>query len=569
MDDESPLQRPARRGFSLFYRGKTLLSGFDPVSQAERLVENLPPEEKTLYFVPSPLYGYGLDRLKRRITGDSAILCVEADAQLRAIAQKALENDVSPEPRLVLAETAGAESICALIRRVWGPRRFRRVRTLRLTGGWQLAERLYAEMEAALQAEIAGDWGNALTLVRLGRRFILNFIRNLALIPRAERGTAAPLGSAPALILGAGPSLDGLLDALAARFPDLSRPAARPFRIAVVDTALRCLLGRNIVPDLVIALESQHWNLRDFTGTGNRAIPIAMDLSALPATADVLSGGLSLFFTPWTNLRLFARLAGASLLPPEVPPLGSVGLTAAALALHLGSGPALTGGLDFSFTIEKFHARGSPGSDESLRRTTRLRSPISGQTAFRAGNGWTRSKQGGPVLSGGALKKYRDLFEREFAGETRLRDISSSGLYLGIPVLEMDAALDLLERGGPSPAASAAVPYDGAADGARRREVLAAFMAQDGVRLAELRDILTGAARPGLERLETLLDACDYIWAHFPDCAGAEGRRPAPADGGVWTGFLKRVRVELDPFIRQWELSQQELSQQKLRHYPV
>jgi hypothetical protein len=431
----------------------------------------------------------------------------------------------------------GAEGLCALVRRVWGPRRFRRLKTLRLSGGWQLAEQGYAALERALEGEIAGAWGNALTLVRLGRRYILNFIRNLALIPRGLDAGRGILGGAPALVLGAGPSLDAVLEEFSARIPGISRREGRAFRIIAVDTALRCLLERGIEPDLVVALESQHWNLRDFSGP---AVPLAMDMSALPATERFSAGAPMLFFTPWTALGLLRRLAGAGFLPAEIPPLGSVGLSATALALRLGSGPVLLGGLDFSFSLDQLHARSAPGSLEKLVSLTRLRSPLNAEAAFRGGVTPLPSRGGPPVLSGGALKRYRDLFEREFSGDPRLFALGGSGLPLGLPLLEAGDALALL-RGPPS----AAVPRPLLPES--RRAEFRAFLGRERDLLLEMRGILTGPGSGG-ERLAALLGECDYLWAHFPDHAGAAG---VPAGDS----FLRRVRAELDPFIRQWELT--------------
>ncbi|MDR2516185.1 MAG: DUF115 domain-containing protein [Spirochaetaceae bacterium] len=591
MGDDAPRSRAARRGYSLTYRGKTLLSAIDPVAQAERAVDRLAPEDRarTLFFIPSPLYGYGIEKLLSVMDADSAALCVEADERLLDLAREALAPLLRTNaPRLILAGASGVEQLSALVRQTWGQRRFRRVRTLRLTGGWQLAEDVYADILAALEMEIAGDWENALTLVHLGRRFIRNFIRNLPLAARVA-GPAQTLdnsffGDEPVLVLGAGPSLDGILDALTARFPpgDPGSPRTpnnrqteerpkhpagkghgeRPPGIIAVDTALRCLLARNIVPDLVVALESQHWNLRDFTGTARYAVPVAMDLSALPATAEMLDGRPLIFFTPWTALRLFGRLEQAGFLPPEIPALGSVGLTAVALALRLSRGPVITGGIDFSFTLDRFHARAAPGSDEALRRTTRLAPIIQARSAFREGFFPARGKQGETVISGGALKRYRDLFEREFSGAARLGDITGSGLFLGVPVLERDEALRLLVSGGgkggafPEPA-----PQDAAADGADKARRLARFMEAERELLLEIRAILT-ARTAETARLAGLLDECDYLWAHFPDCAGAGGRRPGPGGGGgetAWRSFLKRVRAEIDPFIALWERARAEL----------
>ncbi|MDR1353117.1 MAG: DUF115 domain-containing protein, partial [Treponema sp.] len=389
---EMPRPVPARRGLSVFYRGKTLLSLIDPIAQAERLADTAPEQGRTLYFCPSPLYGYGLERLLSRIPEDSAVIAVETDEALMALSGESLPRPLLDNPRFRAVRTTDPASLCAFARSAWGSRRFRRLTVVRLSGGWQIGGALYETLADALREDIAGDWENALTLARLGRRYMANAIRNLPRLARMALSLESlGFGEAPVLVLGAGPSLDGLLDALAGKpggaggLPGgFSRPEERPFRIVCVDTALKNLYARGLKPDLAVALESQHWNLRDFTGLGGWKLPLAMDLSALPATGETLGGDVLPFFTPWTAIRFFGRLKAAGFLPPEIPALGSVGLAATALALRLGSGPVLTGALDFSFTIDRYHARSTPGHLESLRLSTRLR-PLIGTAAFRAG----------------------------------------------------------------------------------------------------------------------------------------------------------------------------------------
>ncbi|MCL2319371.1 MAG: hypothetical protein FWC45_04745, partial [Treponema sp.] len=94
---DTPRELPARRGFSVSYRGKTLLSRIDPVAQGERLAAEIPAKERTLYFCPSPLYGYGLSLFLERLRTDarlkqSAVLCAEADEQLFEITEKAFSG---------------------------------------------------------------------------------------------------------------------------------------------------------------------------------------------------------------------------------------------------------------------------------------------------------------------------------------------------------------------------------------------------------------------------------------------------------------------------------------------
>jgi hypothetical protein len=551
-NEDAPRQLATRRGFSVFYKNKTLLSIIDPIGQAERLVSSLSILGKTLYVCPSPLYAYGLASLLERLDADSAILCVEADELLftlarEALAQKALALN---DPRLCLVFAGhGVAPIRAFVKKHWGSRAFRRVELLRLSGGWQLFPALYEKLADALRRDLATDLGNAMTLTRLGRLYIRNAVRNLPLLARSLGfdAIAARFGAAPVLVLGAGPSLDAVLDRLAPD-PVVHTRETRPFRIICVDTSLGALRARDIPPDLVVALESQHWNLRDFVGLGGWNAPLAMDLSALPATKDTLGGEVALFATEWTPLGFFTRLKAARLMPETFPPLGSVGLSAVAIARRVSTGPLVTAGLDFSFTLDHYHARDTPSHREILRRQNRLNSPINVSAAFRAGTFIARSKSGLPTRSDPALNAYRDLFEDEFSGESRLYDIEGPGLALGLHTLSMQAALELLRNASPSPA-EPPVPLRIEAS------AISGFIQNEVAMLHSLKAMLSGGAdgdRVAPEELEPLLVACDYLWAHFPDRAGKPSAAlPLATD----ISFLKRVRVEIDPMLKLFERS--------------
>jgi hypothetical protein len=541
MVDEIPRLFAARRGFSVAYKGKTLLSTMDPVVLADRTVAAIPKPKGTLYFCPSPLFGYGLKLLLEGISPDSAILCVETDEQLMDLSRKEIDEALRSSPRFRLAQTGDPAVLCALVREAWGGRSFRRLEVLRLTGGWQLNPALYDSLADALRRDIAVDWGNAMTLVKLGRRYARNALRNLALLPRSSPLRAVNFGAAPVLVLGAGPSLDGVLKGLRAAFGDIPEGANRPFRIICVDTGLSSLYEWRLRPDLVVALESQHWNLRDFIGLSSWEVPVAMDLSALPATGELLGAHPHIFFTPWTKLSLFDRLKTAGLLPETLPPLGSVGLSAVAIARRLSTGPIIVGGIDFSFSLDQSHTRSAPAHLERLRRQTRFYSLIDGEAAFRKGCFTVLSKTGAKVRSNQTMKNYRELFQREFAENRRIRDIAGSGLPLGLRTLTAAEAYAVLANG----TAAGTARNTGERAAPNTTALVHAFVREEIESLTSLRGILTGEITAGAEQPEGLLDTCDYLWAHVPDYAGAEGKHPVRGD----VGFLKRVRAEIDPFI--------------------
>jgi hypothetical protein len=558
-----------RKGLS--WNGKTLLSGIDPAGRAERIAEAIPVTDRTLYLCPSPLYGYGLERLLARLAcfPHSALLCIEAEPELFALSQEHFDPGLKNNRQLRLTSQQEKEELCKLLRREWGFRFFRRVEVVRLNGGWQIHSELYDILADSLRREIAIDWINAITLTRLGRRYIRNALQNLRLIPRCRPLHNLSFGEEPVLVLGAGPSLDQTLGLLQSHFGQaLLNPAKRPFRIVCVDTCLSALKEWRITPDLAVILESQQWNLEDFTGLSGWNIPAALDLSALPRSADVLSGDLFLFFTPWTELTIFERLRAVGLLPTSLPPLGSVGLSAMAIARLLTKGTIMCAGLDFSFTMDSSHARSTPEHKKRLRRHNRFTSPLNAGAAFGQAVFSTISKTGRRVFSNPSMRNYRELFEREFgdgvkngAKNGRFFNMSNgtadSGLPLGIKTLPPEEAFKAL-----SPGASVTPNMKSSVNGESSVNKdatgkLQAFIRDEQNRLILLRSMLTGGSAMDYNALARLVDECDYLWAHFPDYAAAD-RRPAQAEleagSHAVISFLKRLRVELDPFIKLYTL---------------
>jgi hypothetical protein len=548
---EPPRLVKTGRGFSVSYRGKTLLSRFDPVKQAERAaLAALPLAKDTLYLLPSPLLGYGIPLILQNLPESSCLLCVEADAALAALSRDHAAGAAScGNGRFRLIHTENPAAVALFAARTWGPRRFRRVEELRLTGGRQLNAAFYDAAADILRQNLATEWSNAMTLVKLGRLYTRNAIRNLGLLARCPGAESLGFGGAPMIVLGAGPSLDGFLDTLE------RTPLPEACRIICVDTALGALKERGIRPGLVVALEAQHWNLRDFAGMDSWKIPLAMDLSSLPAVSGLLGSETYLFWTRWTELGLFDRLLALGLLPLELPPLGSVGLSAVSLALRLGSGPVFTAGMDFSFTIDRSHCRGSPSHGDVLRRHTRFGGLCPTEAAFSPKNTAIPAAGGGVLLSTPAMTRYLNLFDAEFAGNGRVFAVEGGGLPLAVPALSREAAFREMRRA----AAFAAAPAPARSAGGRAGEkaaLLQSFIEGERKTLEEILRLLKGGAETSASPLESLLDSAGYLWAHFPDCAGAGGARPPASD----LGFLKRVRAEIEPFIEMWDMAMKGIS---------
>jgi len=254
--------------------------------------------------------------------------------------------------------------------------------------------------------------------------------------------------------------------------------------------------------------------------------------------------------TPWTDLAVFGRLERRGLLPTRLPPLGSVGLSAAELARRLGTGPVVLGGLDFSYTLDAFHARSTQAHTRCLLRTGRLAPLFNPALAYREGSFPATSKSGLSVRSDPGLRSYRDLLEREFAGDSRFFEIEGPGLPLGLNILKVDEVLDLLSAPATGQKAGGKAPVPEAGAKRARSDALNAFVQGEIALLEKLRAALTGeASLPPPETARLLLD-CDYLWAHFPDRAKAQAALSAASLPDI--SFLKRARTEIDPFLDLW-----------------
>jgi hypothetical protein len=223
------------------------------------------------------------------------------------------------------------------------------------------------------------------------------------------------------------------------------------------------------------------------------------------------------------------------------------------IARRIGSGPIITGGIDFSFTLDNYHARSTPAHLADIAAQNRFRSLLNPGAAFRQGVSQTLSKTGIPVLSDPVMRNYRNLFEEVFSRDRRIFDTGSSGLPLGLKILSLEEVLSIL-LGGTKTSLPRSIVGPGTYTIPDAQSVRV-FIEQERKSLLQLKLILCGEENAGIEVLERLLDHCGYLWAHFPECAGAGGRRPSGAD----LSFLKRVRAETDSFLKLWDLAYKEI----------
>ena len=94
-DTSKPCLVEARQGLSVLYQNRFLYSKYNPAANIERLVNSLEIKKDTLILCFSPILGYGLESLQKKIPSGCFMLAVEANPHLVELYNiKALPTDI-------------------------------------------------------------------------------------------------------------------------------------------------------------------------------------------------------------------------------------------------------------------------------------------------------------------------------------------------------------------------------------------------------------------------------------------------------------------------------------------
>jgi len=304
---------------------------------------------------------------------------------------------------------------------------------------------------------------NIYTELEFERLWFRNILRNAFLVPKTKPFAALRgiLRESAAVIIGAGPSLDGEIAVLR---EIRSRSNAV---LMACDTALPSLLEADLPPDIVVSLDGQIHNFHDFCGcdtqTDLRNISLLCDISvyhAIPRlpfgevyffeTADIreIDGRQAIISHPLT-LRI-KQICGELGVARSG---GNVGTTALELARVMGARLILFSGMDYAYPGGISHARSSAGVTRQTLRETRTGGALyAAQKSLRSRALCTvPDNQNNTVTSDIMLRKYADwtaaaYLEAKDTGDTpRWFTLSGRGAAIsGIRYIAAGEALDML-----------------------------------------------------------------------------------------------------------------------------
>lgn len=538
-NNQKPCFVQTSQGFSVSYKNHFLYSKYNPSKVIVQTIEKLQVLPGTVFLCFSPVLGYGLTELLQKLQKDCLVFLIEADSELFVLARTQITFS-SYKDKVSFISCDELANFPVKLYEMARTGKYKRVVRLDFSAGTQFFSNFYDNFTSACTNSIMTFWKNRLTLTKFGRHYSYNFFRNLKNLPNS-----VPITNyihkieKPILLLGAGQSLDSLF---------LQKIDFSQYFIICVDTALQPLLKRNILPDAVFIEEAQSIILKAFIGIPhNKKIHYFAGLSSVPYLCEKTGlENISFFTTKYDDTSFIKKYLNLSIMPPENPPFGSVGLTSFYYALKFRKSndvPVFFAGLDFSYSAGKTHAKGTLAHIQKLINQNRITQIENYSASFNSLAIKFADKNNSVFFTSPSLKSYADLFISLFWDEKNIFDISDCGYPLDkIPrlnVSQMNQITDGMKNTKENFILDKSENYSN-----EQINELLQLLKKEKEELQYLKMLLTEKTDFSKEELQQKISALtsekEYLFLHFPD--GYSFRYEQ--------SFLNRIRTEIDFFLK-------------------
>lgn len=335
-------------------------SRFDPAKEASRFISEIDPGAFDLFIVFGFGYGYHIEELIKNTDNNSNLLVLEKDPHLfrsallsRDIASVLGDNRlrilIDPDEEVIAGALKGKSS--------------KRVSFLTHRGSFQTDPAYYDNLRQIARSYLSKKDVNIATLSRFEKTWSSNISRNIREIISLPGANVFynKLAGIPAVIAGAGPSLNKSIDFI--------RAVRDKSVIICVDTSYSILRDNGIIPHFCLTVDPQLINARYFEGTNGEDIVFIADPSVHPSVFRLIRGKISVLGMAFEMMKWIEDVSGSK---GELLYGGSVTTNAYDFAKRIGASPVVMVGQDFAFTGGLAHARGSYLDEEVRLRTNRF-----------------------------------------------------------------------------------------------------------------------------------------------------------------------------------------------------
>ena len=437
---------------TLKFRGLYIHSNRDPVREARRLAESIAQSPSAVTANSSQekqnsvivILGFGLGyaaKAAAELWPDRPLIIVEKYRSLLRIAMEQLDmKTLLSRPNVVFVNGGSGDGITGALSLFEETDNDKAapsvIRNYSLAG---LDSQWYKGVENRIRTWTMRNDVNSATRKRFGRRWIRNLSSNISFI-RDRPGISRLAGVAkdiPVFLAAAGPGLDQA-------GPFLSDIAERCIVVAV-DTSLRFLHARGVIPHFTVIVDPQFWNSRHLDR-------LSLEKTRLLAESAVYPPVLRL---PFKGVYLCGSLFPlGSFIEKRVDPKGSLGAggsvatTAWDFCRILGPQNIWIAGLDLAFPDNKTHFRGAAFEEKSHAQSCRFL-PSETWLVRSLRDGIPFRAPGSTVLTDRRLSLYAAWFENRFCRYPDIRNysLSSGGLAInGLENASIDSLLSLPKR---------------------------------------------------------------------------------------------------------------------------
>ena len=416
------------------YNGRALCSRHNPSREAQRIVSTgLSPSPGCIVVVYAGL-GYRLKAIRSKYP-HVPVVAVEPDVPLFLEILTHIDySSILASGDITLLLGASPETVLTVLGNMQfiGPLEVLVHRSIADSDGGAAAALLDKLAQFSSRKEV-----NANTMKRFGKTWLKNLFTNLPQFACAKslHYLYGCMGTIPALVLAAGPSLDILIP----HIKELQRRCV----IIAVDTAVSWCRLHGIEPDFIVVIDPQYWNTRHLDRLPWMP-PLISESSTHPRVFRVHNGPRYFCSSLFPLGKFFDVKAGIT---GELGAGGSVSTSAWDFAHYITKGTVYIAGLDLGFPDKKTHYKGSFFEERAHLLSSRT-APASQAHfhALRDGNPfWETNNAGGKTLTDRRLIVYKWWFENQIAARKNEATISLSPGAIAIRGLPHEDLRRILE----------------------------------------------------------------------------------------------------------------------------
>ncbi|MEJ5361599.1 MAG: 6-hydroxymethylpterin diphosphokinase MptE-like protein [Spirochaetota bacterium] len=334
-------------------------SRFDPVKEAQRLIDEFDCAQYDCVIVSGFGFGYHIEWLLKKVKKDATVLILEQFPWMvaAAITHRDLQNILN-DNRVILLVNPDEEAIAINMK---GRSSYK---TLFIThrGSFQINPKGYTNLQRIAKAYISTKEVNIATLAKFEKLWTSNIARNIREIISAPPAAAFfdKFTNIPAIIVNAGPTLTQSIPYIQKHYNNAV--------IVAVDTSLKVLEYYGIEPHFCITVDPQLINARYFEGVHNRRTVLIADPMVHPSTFLFYKGRKAITGVAFEMMKWLEQTIGSY---GNLRYGGSVSTNAYDFAKRLGTHPIIMIGQDLAFTKGLAHVKGAYLDDHIFFRNYR------------------------------------------------------------------------------------------------------------------------------------------------------------------------------------------------------